>query len=446
MHRVKQSFWGLCVALGCGGALSTAEAEALGREQIVAFLQQPAPQSLPAAGTVLHQPDMAVVKQLLPPGYAEEFDFPQMEMEIQATSHYQPHQCYRDATEKFAGQAQIGADGALENYTAGLPFSPAQIDGATPDQAGLMIAWNRVYRWQYFGWNTDLITMSYLRPTADGRPGKLTEGHEGGGYVDRYVTQNYHRVYLNHLAMFPEKGYKVKASNSDTRLFKDYIEFYEPYDVAGTRFITERSLDPHEEDQISSFLPSQRRVRRLSAQERADGFMGSDMNMDDFEGFSGRVLDWSWTYLGKRQVLHVTDAKSATSTFFGPMSRVPHERWQVRQAYVVEIKSKWEGHPYASKIMFLDAETYNCIVALAFDRKGEVWRMFSAIYNMTPNIGDPSVPIERSVPFWNATIAIDRINQSATVARANKATTMPTMTETQIESIFNVSKLTEGRR
>jgi hypothetical protein len=174
--------------------------------------------------------------------------------------------------------------------------------------------------------------------------------------------------------------------------------------------------------------------------------MGADMNMDDFEGFSGRVLDWSWTFLGKRQLLHVTDAKGPASMFFGPMSRVPKERWQVRPAYAVEIKSKWEGHPYASKIIFFDTETWNCISALAFNRKGEVWRMFSAIYSMTPNVGDPSVPIEQSVPRWNATIAIDRLNASATVARANKPTLTPTMTEPQTESIFNVSKLTEGRR
>ena len=53
--------------------------------------------------------------------------------------------------------------------------------------------------------------------------------------------------------------------------------------------MVERSLDPTEEDQVSSYLPRERRVRRLSAEERADKFMGSNFTLDDFEAFSGRV-------------------------------------------------------------------------------------------------------------------------------------------------------------
>ena len=33
-----------------------------------------------------------------------------------------PADIYKEATEKFAGQASISADGALEHYTAGRPF------------------------------------------------------------------------------------------------------------------------------------------------------------------------------------------------------------------------------------------------------------------------------------------------------------------------------------
>ena len=34
---------------------------------------------------------------------------------------------------------------------------------------------------------------------------------------------------------------------------------------------------------------------RFSAKERADSFMGSNATLDDIEGFSGRVLDHSWS-------------------------------------------------------------------------------------------------------------------------------------------------------
>lgn len=439
-HPLKSMVLGALVS-----GWATGHAEQLGREQIVAWINQPAPVVMPDAGSVLGEAEVETIRALLPPGYSNEFEFPGVALEIQATATIVPHPYYQAASAKFAGQATLGADGTLQNFTAGQPFANERLDAVPAGEAGLMVAWNRSHRWQYYGWKTAEIVMNYLRPTKDGVPGTLKEGFEGGGNVDRWVVQNYHRVYLNHLAMLPDQGYRVNASDSDKRLYKDYVEFFEPFDVQGTKFVIERPLDATEEDQVNSYLPTQRRVRRLSAQERADSFMGSDMTMDDFEGFSGRVLDYEWTYLGKKDVLHVADAKLPTPYFFGPNSRVPNDRWQVRPCLVVEIKSKWAQHPYASKIMFIDAETYNIAVALAFNRQGEVWKIFSPLYVMpTPAAGEPAA-LESSVPRWATTIAIDRIANTATVARAATPTETPTMTDEEIDREFNVSNLTEGR-
>ena len=101
----------------------------------------------------------------------------------------------------------------------------------------------------------------------------------------------------------------------------------------------ERSDDAREEDQVYSYLPTQRRVRRISPVERADRFLGSELNFDDFEGFSGRVLDYHWTYLGRRRVFVGVDAASPRVRYYGPRSRVPLDRWQLRDCLVVEQRS-----------------------------------------------------------------------------------------------------------
>ena len=73
------------------------------------------------------------------------------------------------------------------------------------------------------------------------------------------------------------------------------------------KFVIERSVVPFVEDQVNSYLPTERRVRRLSAKERADSWVGSEMTFDDFEGFSrpestffrphfGVTLDASWRH------------------------------------------------------------------------------------------------------------------------------------------------------
>ena len=82
----------------------------------------------------------------LPPGVVEELRFPELDMEIIATETYLPHASYQEATAAFKGQASIGADGSLQNYKVGQPFSAAQIEQAGADEAGLMVAWNHIHR------------------------------------------------------------------------------------------------------------------------------------------------------------------------------------------------------------------------------------------------------------------------------------------------------------
>jgi len=439
LPSLKQTACALLLSALAQGAFATT------RDDVLNWVGQPSPEVLPDAGRVLRADDAAVISSLQPPGYAEEFLFPEVDMEIQATANIEPHVSYTEATQEFLGKATIDGDGALQNYTAGRPFSDEQLKAATPEQAGLMLAWNRIHRWQYYGWRNDELTMNYIRAAAPGTRGKLNEGLEGGGHVERFLVQNYQRVYLNHLAWMKDHGYKADAEDVETRLYKDYVEFLEPFDVKGTKFVVERPMDATEEDQVNSYLPSQRRVRRLSAQERADVYMGSDMTIDDFEAFSGRVLDFDWKLLGEKDVLFVIDARKPLPTYFGPQSRVPHDRWQVRRCWAVEATPKWKGHPYASKIIFFDKQTMSSPVALAFNREGKLWRIFGVLYHLQAPGTTPQEQLERSVPLWEGTIAIDVLANTSTISVANKVTTMPTMSKQQIKRRFDVSSLTEGR-
>ena len=245
--------------------------------------------------------------------------------------------------------------------------------------------------------------------------------------------------------MLPEAGYKFDLKDAGGYFFKDHMQFHEPFDVKGTEFVIERSENPHELDQINSYLPTERRVRRLSAKERADRFMGSDMTMDDFAGFSGQVLHYKWRYLGRRRVLSVVDSKGPTVAFFWPKSRVPNDVWQIRPTYAVEIVSTWHDHPYASRILFIDAETYNVAISLAFNRDGQMWRMNGLFYWLPEPGYSGSTAIETSVQRLAATTMIDRLSETTTVSRAIKPTEMPSVSVAEIKRRFSVSNLTSGR-
>lgn len=433
------------IASGCLMA-QCALAEPINRASVEAWLSAPPPADLPAPGTQVSGAELENLRSLLPPGYFEFIADGDVPVEIQASGDFSPAPAYQEVTAANAGKATLRAAGGMDGYVAGQPFSNEQIAAATPDDAGYMVAWNNVHRWQYYGYRVDAMDMIYVDPTAPGVNGTRAPGMEGGGNAQRSMVQTYHRVYLNGLAMLPAQSYRVKAADADKRLFKDYISFSAPYDVKGTTFVVERSLDPNEEDQVSSYLPKERRVRRLSAQERADKFMGSNWTLDDFEAFSGRVMDYEWVYRGKKAILHVTDSREPKLRFGGKQSNVFNDRWQVRQCHVVELKPRWSEHPVASKYLFVDDQTFNGLMAMAINRKDELWRVFMPAYQKAAaDNSTPALTNETSVLRWRGAIGLDVLDSSTSLAIATSKTDIPTMTDKQIERKFSISNLSGGR-
>ncbi|MCZ6895106.1 MAG: DUF1329 domain-containing protein, partial [Gammaproteobacteria bacterium] len=373
------------------------------------------------------------------------FRFPEITIEIQKTADYPGHRSYVEATERFQGPPSIGADGRLENYTAGRPFTHEQIISADPTTGGYMLAWTQIHRWQYYGYKVNELTMAYVGSSSGPAPLDPESGLDGGGSLDRNLTQSYHRVYLTRLAMLPEQGYRVDMRDSDTRFYKDYMEFLDPFNVKGTKFVIERMLDPHTDDQVNTYLPTERRVRRVSARERADSFMGSNGTLDDFEGFSGRVLDYKWTYLGQKQILYVADTKQQTLRTFGPFSHLPDDQWQLRNCHVVEARSVWEGHPYRSRVLFIDHQTFGVALSLVFNHDNLLWKTMQTVYQGPLPDDDDKASIETSVPRWRGQVLIDRLANTATVVSARTDTLFPTMSPSKIKSIFSVSSLTSGQ-
>ena len=87
-----------------------------------------------------------------------------------------------------------------------------------------------------------------------------------------------------------------KTRVRETRTFrKDYgaerhtVLFYErPTNVKGTGFLTYDYPDPDEDDDQWLYLPALRKTRRISASDRGDYFLGTDLTYEDIK-LAGRV-------------------------------------------------------------------------------------------------------------------------------------------------------------
>ena len=382
------------------------------------------------------------LRNYLPPGYADQFDFPELSLELTETQNYQAHPIYRTASEKFAGTATIGTNGALENYTAGQPFVRDQIIAADDTSAGYMVAWNHIRRWQNMGYRNEAV-ISYIEPTADGQAGELLDGMHGGGNVTRHLSMFYHRVYLSGLATEEENNYRLKVDDSDTLYFKEYIEMLSPFDVAGLKIVLERPIDQTLGDQVNSYLPTERRVRRLSAKERSDSWLGTNWTLDDFEGYSGLVLDNNWRFIGEKVLLHVASSKHERPQYHGPMSVIPLDRWQQRPCYVVEAIPRWDGHPYGRRVLFIDQETFSVAMTVIFDRNDEMSKVMTTVYKFSDELENP--PLELSTPRWLSSIVVNLQDGSANVAAASSETEFVTVKASKVRKLFSVSNLTGGR-
>ena len=252
---------------------------------------------------------------------------------------------------------------------------------------------------------------------------------EGGGHVNRSMTLYYRRVYLSKLAHLADDDYRLDVDDAEHLYWKEYMKILDPFDVAGSQFVVERSLDPRVGDQMYSYLPTERRVRRLSAQERSDSFMGTEYTFDDLQGFSGRVLDYSWRYLGRKVVMHVSASRHEQQVYFGPRSHVPYDRWQLRPCYVVELIPKWEEHPYGRRVQFIDADTFNTAVSLIFDRDDRLWKIIYTAYERDDVIGGSEPDVSNSTHRWAALVGIDLKNQRTTLSRE------PDGTQSRYESV-----------
>ena len=143
-------------------------------------------------------------------------------------------------------------------------------------------------------------------------------------------------------------------------------------------------------DDAYLYLGFQRRVRRLATGQTTDAFLGSDLMIEDFEGYNGRISDMKWTYQGTKNILmpyykhseaKLTDEfKEPDGYKFidvgGKGNCMPTVGWQLRKVYILQAEPV-EAHPISKRIMYLDAQVFGASRSIIYDRKGELWKSFT---------------------------------------------------------------------
>ena len=334
--------------------------------------------SIPAltAGTVINKGNVEQFKEVIPTGVSKFLKDGLFELKVDPTANIDIMKPYVDATRKNLNKAKLGAkNGDIEGYVAGRPF-PEEPDLKDP-RAGEKLAWNYKYGVNW-GDNASInpFFWKYRNMTT--------------GQIERTIKFEFHFLNFKHRvkdAPVPE------VTPNPANLFRGiYVKVNEPQDLKNTQLLIQRFEDDQRLDDAYLYLGFQRRVRRLATGQTTDSFLGSDLMIEDFEGYNGRISDMLWTYKGTKTVLlpfwDHNEQKLANDMppepdgykyigFSGQGNCFPDVTWQLRKVYVLEATPVNPNHPVSKRVFYMDTQLQTLGGANEiYDRKGELWKVF----------------------------------------------------------------------
>lgn len=274
------------------------------------------------------------------------------------------NQAYKEATEKYAGQVKLAPDGrSIVGHVQGLPFP--NLDPNDP-QVALKIMFN----YDYKPYVTDDVDLRNF----DADTGPI--GNTGPMEVERHYILDHFRTlfYTGRIYVDP----KPELPNPDRVRYKSSLHpILEPFDLKGVGLTTIRYLDPDRQDDTWLYLPSLRRVRRLSSAQRSDAIFGQDTDVDSYGGYAGQIAWFDWKYLGDKEMLGVFHAANFPVKYCDPPGDfVFCDNWEKRQVYVLEGIPKQSQYAYGKRMLFIDKETYLIMYSDIYDRAGGLWKIW----------------------------------------------------------------------
>lgn len=306
----------------------------------------------------------------------------------------------RQATEKYAAQVALVDGGAnLGGYVAGLPFPI--LDPTDPDVA-VKIVWNHLLSWRA----TDDLRVSKILAESG-----VVDG-DGRFHVEtRFVIPSYQelsfvgRLYVEPAPLLDERTPLARAAVVHS--------FREPVDLRNTALLRHRYADGSRDDDLYAYFASSRRVRRLPGVDSSEAPFGQDVDLDSVWGYSGRVADLDWRFLGEREILaavhgrHVPVRWSETGFGFD-------DEWEPRRVFVVEGTPKRRGYEYGRRILYVDRESFAIVHSEIYDRGGELWKVWVNLTSYLDAGGRSASAADGAFPRHVAFVMVD--------VRASRAT------------------------
>jgi hypothetical protein len=212
--------------------------------------------------------------------------------------------------------------------------------------------------------------------------------------------------------------------NPDDCYLKELIFGTAPYDMVGNSIMTWWNTDPTQWQSIWVFVPTIRRVRRVTAANTSEGLFGNILARDDGYGWAGKIQYMNWKLVGVQDMLvpiapggadkALIPADPAPKRFTTepnlikdrgqiPPGQVARLTWSEeervrpgyetpgyqgaawwptniklakRRCWVVEATPKDPYYAYGRRVVYIDRMAYWAYWGEIYDKAGEYWKTF----------------------------------------------------------------------
>lgn len=381
-------------------------------------------------GSILDKSNCNEAKSMLPDYVTEKFCDGRYTAEIIEVKDeaFQYSQKFRAGTEANAGKYYVTDDGYMyetatktwPRYWYGFPF-PGEIDASDPKAANKIMYNHQVARFQ-------VDDVYWFLSVKWATPSGFDRAVEFGAYATWYIGRH-----------------SGPIDNPDDTYLKDIIFGVAPYDVVGVSTLEWWHTDPTQWQSIWAFVPTIRRVRRLTASNSSEGMFGSIIARDDVYGWGGKIQYMNWKLIGQQDVLvpiapsgiekamvsdfpipkklpsDISMLKDRGQLQPGHVARItwsPEERVEVgyekegwtgaswaptklklakRTCWVVEATPKDPYYAYGRRVVYIDKYAYWAYWTTLYDRAGEYWKTILWLDKMAYT---PGRDMTTRHPFW----------------------------------------------
>jgi hypothetical protein len=212
-------------------------------------------------------------------------------------------------------------------------------------------------------------------------------------------------------------GKPEKPNPNGYRVQQGLYPILEPFDLKGVGALGNRYIDSAKQDDSWLYLPSLRRVRRLSTAQRSDALFGQDTDVGSYYGYAGQVCWMDWKYLGEKEVLGAVHAEHFPVKWAPKVDWAFDDVWEKRKVYIIEGTSKLPQYAYSKRVLFIDKEYWGITFSDIYDRSGELWKLWINDVSFRKSVpGNNAIVYEDEMPFAPAIVMVDLQLEHATKA------------------------------